>query len=375
MRSAAVIVSFAFVVEIHAKELWAHNDADAQDFMNKLVDSLVLHGVKAWPFHKTDLDTTILAKPCYQENAYGLRAPRLQGNQQMRYREVPYRFRMNLQLHHREFLYYIRSQSQSDSQRQGQSNSLSNSQIAQATRADKADSAVQAAQQAQSAHLQNLIPPRTNQSSLPLTAQSSSPFATQSSSSGPAALDPFAPQSSTRAVAAPTEPDGFLRDDVDRSTLLSTQEADRLLRRFDRAQMEALKNGTWDQLERGDPACTHPPLRMSCRSLVARSSRVMMGICAPDAFVGIASLKAWVTDLGLPRGKLQGMDVNGKPMPPPEGAVFIKYNSDSGDAYLSGYLGACRGVLLTPTLIDGEFRQFGYLPLDLPAGGCGDSAH
>lgn len=33
-----------------------------------------------------------------------------------------------------------------------------------------------------------------------------------------------------------------------------------------------------------------------------------------------------------------------------KGAVFIKYNSASGDADLSGYAGGFRGVLFTPTL-------------------------
>jgi len=46
------------------------------------------------------------------------------------------------------------------------------------------------------------------------------------------------------------------------------------------------------------------------------------------------------------------------------------YNSDSGDAFLSGYGGEYRGVLFTPELGDGAFRQYGYLPLNLPAGGC-----
>ena len=49
--------------------------------------------------------------------------------------------------------------------------------------------------------------------------------------------------------------------------------------------------------------------------------------------------------------------------------MFIKYNSDSGDAFLSGYGGEYRGVLFTPELGDGAFRQYGYLPLDLPKGG------
>ena len=68
--------------------------------------------------------------------------------------------------------------------------------------------------------------------------------------------------------------------------------------------------------------------------------------------------------------------------------MFIKYNSASGDAFLSGYAGDSRGVLFTPGLPDAVFRcvsgcapvagspsdpwgphahcrQFGYLPLSL----------
>ena len=68
-------------------------------------------------------------------------------------------------------------------------------------------------------------------------------------------------------------------------------------------------------------------------------------------------------------GEAHGLDVDGEPVDPPEGPVFVKYNSDSGDAFLSGYGGEYRGVLFTPELGDGAFRQYGYLPLDLPAGG------
>ena len=46
-------------------------------------------------------------------------------------------------------------------------------------------------------------------------------------------------------------------------------------------------------------------------------------------------------------------------------AVFIKYNSASGDAFASPYGGDARGVLFTPGLPDGAFRQYGYLPLRL----------
>ena len=45
--------------------------------------------------------------------------------------------------------------------------------------------------------------------------------------------------------------------------------------------------------------------------------------------------------------------------------MFIKYNSASGDAFASPYGGGARGVLFTPALADGAFRQYGYLPLAL----------
>ena len=117
----------------------------------------------------------------------------------------------------------------------------------------------------------------------------------------------------------------------------------------------------------------------------------MLGICAPDAAGAVAALKAWTSALGLPRRLLHGMDTAGVPVPM-EGcvavacmlrclrlftraafpysralfrAVFIKYNSASGDAFASPYGGDARGVLFTPGLPDGAFRQYGYLPLRL----------
>ncbi len=88
----------------------------------------------------------------------------------------------------------------------------------------------------------------------------------------------------------------------------------------------------------------------------------MLGICAADAPAGIAALKAWTGALGLPRRLLHGLDTQGVPVAL-EGPVFIKYNSASGDAFASGYGGDARGVLFTPGLPDGAFRQYGYLPL------------
>jgi hypothetical protein len=97
-----------------------------------------------------------------------------------------------------------------------------------------------------------------------------------------------------------------------------------------------------------------------------------MGILAPDVHSGITALKAWTSDLKLPRGKLFGMDADGKVTSPPDGSVYIKYNSDHGNAHISSYRGSFRGVLFTPELVDGSFHQFGYLPLEMPTRICGN---
>ena len=191
------------------------------------------------------------------------------------------------------------------------------------------------------------------------STKASSPFGGSNAN----AANPFAAATAAPAAA----PVGFVADGVDPASLPVKGDADRLLIRFDREQRRGELPD--ESTPEGSPQCTHPPLRASCRALASASSRVMMGICAPDAVGGIAALKAWTGDLGLPRGKLHGLDVDGEPVDPPEGPVFVKYNSDSGDAFLSGYGGEYRGVLFTPELGDGAFRQYGYLPLDLPAGG------
>ncbi len=97
-------------------------------------------------------------------------------------------------------------------------------------------------------------------------------------------------------------------------------------------------------------------------------------------------LKSWVSSLKLPRGLLHGMDVDGVPIDTSSfGPAFIKYNTGGavtfseirrmglgfdaiwkpGDAVLEGYDGDFRGVYINVELRDGEFRQYGVLPLNL----------
>lgn len=119
------------------------------------------------------------------------------------------------------------------------------------------------------------------------------------------------------------------------------------------------------------------------RNLDSTKGRCMLGICASSAEEGVATLKAWVTALQLPRGLLHGMDEDGVPLDL-SGSVYIKYNSGGvytfedirksgmgfdalwkpGDAMLEPYDGIYRGVYFQVELQDGEFRQY-LVPLDV----------
>jgi len=121
-----------------------------------------------------------------------------------------------------------------------------------------------------------------------------------------------------------------------------------------------------------------PQLRAAITELAAHSQRVMLGICAHDPGSGVAELKSWVEGLGLPRGKLHGMDRDGIPLDMTDfGPCYIKYNSlptgngdPAGTALLSGYGGDFRGVYFSPDLGDDAFDQYGVIPLGLFGSGA-----
>lgn len=211
---------------------------------------------------------------------------------------------------------------------------------------------------------QRLLPERTNPSSPGSRVAQSSPGSRVTTRSVPRVAR--APQGGSRLETSRTPQAlrsrrqlGFVRSGVDISTLPSSDEADRWLDRFEKGYETGGANA----------ALWQKPLRASCRSQAARARRVLMGFCASNVDMGLNALKAWVTDLGLPRGRLFGLDKDGVPIPPPKGPVYIKYSSDNGDAEISSYSGRYRGVVFTPQLTDGKFRQFGHLPLALLSGG------
>ena len=167
------------------------------------------------------------------------------------------------------------------------------------------------------------------------------------------------------------------------SSMLSINEADSILAEYDaghraaaaRSDSEgmggALTANAWSLTVEREPLAG--AVQVLAQAAAQRDGRVMLGICADDPASGVAALKQWVGALGLPRGALHGMDKDGVPLDMSDfGACYVKYNSlpvngvdAPGTALLSGYGGDFRGVYLNVDLVDGEFRQFAVLPLDL----------
>lgn len=136
---------------------------------------------------------------------------------------------------------------------------------------------------------------------------------------------------------------------------LCLEEHERLLRAYDASHRAAAAAQGSEGLGGGLSATEwalaqpRPPLAAAVRALCAaaraREGRVMLGFCASEAAEGVTALKAWVEALGLPKGLLHGMDVDGVPIDMSTfGAVYLKYNSEAGTsgdppgtAVLSGY--------------------------------------
>lgn len=167
---------------------------------------------------------------------------------------------------------------------------------------------------------------------------------------------------STSSSSSSSKTFSFVKKSVDVSKLPSLRDADVVLRRFDDEQRKRVSSSSSTTTT---TTCAERSLGNAVRTLSYNSETVMFGICAQTGREGIDALKIWTEELNLPKGKLHGLDTDGIPKPIPSEAVFIKYNSLSGDAFCSEYHGEFRGVLFTPVLNDGVFRQFGYLDLSL----------
>lgn len=172
----------------------------------------------------------------------------------------------------------------------------------------------------------------------------------------------------------------------------SVEEATRILSEWDKKfnpditgepQQDASKATTSLRSLLEPSICLLSDIASDNRNRDPTQGRCILGICASSAQEGVATLKAWVTALALPRGLLHGMDQDGVPVDL-SGAVYIKYNSGGvytfsdirksglgfdalwkpGDALLEPYDGTYRGVYFQVELQDDVFRQY-LVPLDV----------
>ena len=134
----------------------------------------------------------------------------------------------------------------------------------------------------------------------------------------------------------PTDQCAAADDDVEeimRATDISgddIQEATNLLTEWDKLYNER-KSAAMSRLSELRPHLAEAVKSLNAAATIERQrqadlGRCMLGICASSTAEGLATLKAWVTSLELPRGLLHGMDVDGVPIEI-TGGVYIKYNS------------------------------------------------
>ncbi|MEQ8974864.1 MAG: DUF1824 family protein [Coleofasciculus sp. C1-SOL-03] len=99
-------------------------------------------------------------------------------------------------------------------------------------------------------------------------------------------------------------------------------------------------------------------LRQALRLLAEQSDYQIFGICADTAAQGLSALKTYAQALGYQ----PNLDLT-----PIEGAVYIKYNGNSGLCYIDSYTGEHRGVLVScqSSFEGGINEMYGHLPLDL----------
>lgn len=181
-------------------------------------------------------------------------------------------------------------------------------------------------------------------------------------------------------------------DELGAASVDSVEEATRILAEWDRVFSTGElppQEGVPDSATIGLRNSLEPSIRLLSgiasddRKRDPTQGRCILGICAGSAQEGVATLKAWVTGLALPRGLLHGMDKDGIPVDL-SGAVYIKYNSGGvytftdirksglgfdalwkpGDALLESYDGTYRGVYFQVELQDEQFRQY-LVPLDV----------
>lgn len=132
-------------------------------------------------------------------------------------------------------------------------------------------------------------------------------------------------------------------------TTLDVEKALKLLREYSCLQLQTVESQT-DQEQ----------LRQALLLITNLSEYETLGVCADHAEQGFTALSNYLKALGynLPSDRNQ--------LPKQEGAVYIKFNSQTMNYYVDSYTGSYRGVLIS---CQGEndclLGTYGHFPLDL----------
>ncbi|MGB5962310.1 MAG: DUF1824 family protein [Coleofasciculaceae cyanobacterium] len=99
-------------------------------------------------------------------------------------------------------------------------------------------------------------------------------------------------------------------------------------------------------------------IREALLLLSKHSDYQILGICADTTTQGLLALKTYATALGYqPNCHLS----------PVEGAIYLKFNPNTGLCYLDSYTGTYRGVLVSfQSSEEGDINDmYGHFPIDL----------
>jgi len=131
------------------------------------------------------------------------------------------------------------------------------------------------------------------------------------------------------------------------SNNLTIEAAQKLLKPFNCLESKSLNSASEKAL-----------IRQALLLLTEHSDYQILGVCADTTAQGLLALTAYATALGYePNCNFSTVD----------GAIYIKFNPNTGLCYLDSYTGAYRGVLVSFQSSEvGDINDmYGHFPLDL----------
>jgi hypothetical protein len=155
---------------------------------------------------------------------------------------------------------------------------------------------------------------------------------------------------------------------VNNPTCLSLETAERILHQFDEANSQCKQHSPERSLEPSPEQDTSDSEKLRLKKIavqtalkfvIEQSDYQMLGICADSLAEGQQTLETYASAFNY---ELPNLD-----LPTIQGAVYLKYNSRTGNYYADGYPGTHRGVLVScqSDFQDGLNAMYGHFPLNL----------